>query len=90
MRFTSSGSVSETVDAVVHTADRAGWRRPGPSSASTSVVLPLPLCPTRATLRMFAVGYVFTVEDPHLSVLRRPSAGPGGVARSMVPAALAR
>jgi hypothetical protein len=36
------------------------------SSASTSVVLPLPLCPTRATLRMFAVGYVFTVEDPHL------------------------
>ena len=36
------------------------------SSASTSVVFPLPLCPTRATLRMFAVGYVFTVEDPHL------------------------
>ena len=62
--------------AVLHTADARGWRPTGPSSASTSVVFPLPLCPTRATLRMFAVGYVFTVEDPHLLGVRRPSARP--------------
>ena len=56
---------------VVHTAG-TGMAPARTSSASTRVVLPLPLCPTRATLRMFAVGYVFTVEDPHLVCCHRP------------------
>ena len=58
VRFSSSGSVSHTVvpsstlPALARTPERS-------SSASASVVLPLPLWPTMATLRILSVDGLF-------------------------------
>ena len=58
VRLTSSGSVSQTV--VPSSTRPALASTPARSrSASTSVVLPLPLWPTKATLRILSVAGLF-------------------------------
>ena len=65
-RRCSSGSKSQTV-VPSSTRPRRGIAPAPSSSASASEVLPAPPWPTRATLRIFAVGNVFT-HDPRARV----------------------
>ena len=59
--------------AVLHPADPVDGAGPG-SSASASVVLPLPPWPTRATLRILSVGHALHVAgSPRVSRCRAPS-----------------
>ena len=72
-RRSSSGSKSQTV-VPSSTRPIRGIAPAAKSSASASDVLPAPPWPTRATLRILAVGNVFTHDPP----LVRPSARPRG------------
>src|SRR5690242_15819453 len=70
VRRCSSGSKSDTVEPS-STLPTRGIALAANTKASGNDVLPAPPCPTRATLRILTLGYVFTQGPPEVGVAGR-------------------